>query len=359
MSVLDLARPEILALQPYASARNEAGRAEVMLNANEAPWPPPGAQADTRGLPLNRYPDPQPRELLERFAALYAVDSSQVLAGRGSDEAIDLLVRAFCRPGIDAVAVTPPTFGMYAVCAAVQGALRVDVPLGEDFSVDARALVNGLPRTVKIVFLCSPNNPTGGTTALARIERIATALRGRALLIVDEAYVEFADVASAAGLLGRHENLGVLRTLSKAWALAGARVGCLLASAEIVSLLRRLMSPYPLPTPSITAALAALNAEGMALTSRRIALVVAERGRMAAELARLPDVVEVLPSSANFLCVRFRDAARVYRDLQASGVIVRDVGRYPRLGGCLRLSIGTREENSRLLEVLVRREVSA
>mgnify|MGYP001241868064 FL=1 len=359
MSVLDLARPEILALQPYASARNEAGHAEVMLNANEAPWPPAGVQEKARGLPLNRYPDPQPRELLERFASLYAVDSSRILIGRGSDEAIDLLVRAFCRPGLDAVALTPPTFGMYAVCAAVQGALRIDIPLLDDFSVDAQALVDRLPRAARIVFLCSPNNPTGGTTTLARIERIATALRGRALLIVDEAYVEFADVASAASLLDRHENLGVLRTLSKAWALAGARIGCLLASAEIVSLLRRIMSPYPLPTPSIMAALAALTAEGMALTSRRIALVVAERERMAAALARLPDVVQVLPSSANFLCVRFQDAPRVYRDLQASGVIVRDVGRYPRLAGCLRLSIGTREENSRLLEILIRREVSA
>lgn len=359
MSVLDLARPEILALQPYASARNEAGRAEVMLNANEAPWPPAGALNESRGLSLNRYPDPQPRELLERFAALYAVDSSQILIGRGSDEPIDLLVRAFCRAGVDAVALTPPTFGMYAVCAAVQGALRVDVPLLDDFSVDVQALVDRLPARVKIVFLCSPNNPTGGETSLERIERVARALRGRALLIVDEAYVEFAGGASAASALARHENLGVLRTLSKAWALAGARVGCLIASAEIVSLLRRMMPPYPLPTPSIMAALGALTAEGMALTSRRIALVVSERGRMAAELARLPNVIEVLPSSANFVCVRFQDALRVYRDLQAGGVIVRDVGRYPRLAGCLRLSIGTREENSRLLEILIRREVSA
>lgn len=359
MSVLDLVRPDILALQPYSSARTEAGQAMVMLNANEAPWPPPGAQPDARGIPLNRYPDPQPRDLIERLAALYAVDSSRVLAGRGSDEAIDLLVRAFCRPGVDAIAVSPPTFGMYAVCAATQGAARIDVPLAADFSIDAKSLVDDLPGSVKLVFLCSPNNPTGGAIGLAAIERIAYALRERALVIVDEAYIEFAEVPSASSLLDVHENLGILRTLSKAWALAGARIGCLLARAEVVSVLRRIMPPYPLPTPSVMAAMAALTAEGMDLTRRRIALVIAERERMAVELARLPGVQDVLPSSANFLCVRFADAPQVYRELMANGVIVRDVGRYPRLAGYLRISIGTREENSRLLEVLIRREVSA
>ena len=359
MSVLDLVRPDILALQPYSSARTEAGQAMVMLNANEAPWPPPGAQPDARGIPLNRYPDPQPRDLIARLAALYAVDSSRILAGRGSDEAIDLLVRAFCRPGVDAIAVSPPTFGMYAVCAATQGAARIDVPLAADFSIDAKSLVDELPRSVKLVFLCSPNNPTGGAIGLAAIERIAYAMRERALVIVDEAYIEFAEVPSASSLLDAHENLGILRTLSKAWALAGARIGCLLARAEVVSVLRRIMPPYPLPTPSVMAAMAALTAEGMDLTRRRIALVIAERERMAVELARLPGVLDVLPSSANFLCVRFADAPLVYRELMANGVIVRDVGRYPRLAGCLRISIGTREENSRLLEVLIRREVSA
>jgi histidinol-phosphate aminotransferase len=359
MSVLDLVRPEILALQPYSSARAEAGQAMVMLNANEAPWPPPGSQPETRGIPLNRYPDPQPRDLVARLAALYAVDSSRILVGRGSDEAIDLLVRAFCRPGIDAIALAPPTFGMYAVCAATQGAARIEFPLSADFAIDAGMLLDGLAESVKIVFLCSPNNPTGGRTGLAVIERIAHALRDRALVIVDEAYIEFAGVPSASSLLDRHENLGILRTLSKAWALAGARIGCLLARAEIVSVLRRIMPPYPLPTPSVMAAMAALTAEGMALTSRRIGLVIAERERMAVELARLPSVQDVLPSSANFLCARFVDAPRVYRDLMASGIIVRDVGRYPRLSGFLRISIGTREENSRLLEVLIRREVSS
>ena len=356
MSVLSLARPEIVSLQPYASARVEADGGEVMLNANELPWQPAGSAPDPRAPPLNRYPDPQPRILVERLAGLYGVDDSQVLVGRGSDEAIDLLVRAFCRPGRDAVAVCPPTFGMYAISAAVHGANVVELPLGETFEVDAGSLVAQLPASVKIVFLCSPNNPTGGLVALTDIEAIAVAMAGRALVVVDEAYIEFADVPSAAGLLRRSPNLCVLRTLSKAWGLAGARVGCLLAAAEIVALLRRIMAPYPLPTPSITAALAALTADGLALTTQRAALVVSERERMAAELARLPHVDRVLPSRANFLCVAFDESARVQRDLLAAGVVVRDVGRHPRLSGFLRISIGRREENARVLEVLIRRE---
>lgn len=356
MSVLDLARPEILALQPYSSARHEAGQAEVMLNANEAPWPPPNVRRELRSMSLNRYPDPQPQALLERLAVLYGVDSGQVLVGRGSDEAIDLLVRAFCRPGIDAIALSPPTFGMYAICAAVQGAARIEIPLDAQFELNVHSLCDSLPASVKLVFLCSPNNPTGACTSLFDIERIAYAMRGRALVIVDEAYIEFANLASASSLIARHSNLGVLRTLSKAWALAGARIGCLLASVEIVALLRRIMPPYPLPTPSVLAALAALTADGMALTRQRIALTVAERERMAAALARLPSVVDVLPSKANFLCVRFEAATQVYRNLISGGVVVRDVGRYPGLSGYLRLSIGTREENSRLLELLIRGE---
>lgn len=357
MSIRELARPEILALQPYSSARTESAMAEVMLNANEAPWPPPGVAMPLQGRSLNRYPDPQPRELIARLAELYAVDECRILVGRGSDEAIDLLVRCFCRPGKDAIAIAPPTFGMYAVCASVQGAARIEVPLDKRFAVDADAFLKKVPGSVKIVFLCSPNNPTGGLTSLETIERIAGALSDRALVIVDEAYIEFSEAPSASTLLTRHENLGILRTLSKAWALAGARVGCLLADTEVISLLRRIMPPYSLPTPSIAAALGALNADGLATTRQRIGLIISERERLAAALDRLPSVIEVMPSRANFLCVRFADASQVQRNLHRSGVVVRDVGRHPRLAGYLRISIGSREENSRLLEALVRLEV--
>lgn len=350
MSVLALARPEIRGLLPYSSARMEAGDAEVMLNANESPWP---AQSG-----LNRYPEAQPPQLCVRLAALYGVDSGQVLIGRGSDEAIDLLVRAFCRAGEDAIMVCPPTFGMYAVSAAVQGAAIVEVPLGADFALDADALLARVTTRVKLVFVCTPNNPTGNLVPLHAIERLAIGLSGRALIVTDEAYLEFACAPSAASLLAAHENLVVLRTLSKAHALAGARIGAMLAHADIVGLLRRILPAYPLPSPSIAAALSALTPATLAATRARIAATRAAREALAADLRRLPSVVEVLPSAANFLCVRFAEAGGVHRHLLRSNIVVRDVSRYPGLAGCLRISIGNDAENARLLSALRIREAA-
>jgi len=216
------------------------------------------------------------------------------------------------------------------------------------------AVLAGLSAAVKLVFVCSPNNPTGGLVPLADIERLATALADRALVIVDEAYLEFAEADSATTLLDRQPNLGVLRTLSKAWALAGARIGCLLADPAVIGLLRRIMAPYPLPTPSVQAALAALSVEGEKRTRERTSTLVAERGRMAAALHDLPGVRRVYPSCANFLTVSLDDAAAAYRALAAQGIVVRDVGRYPGLAGCLRFSIGTPDENARVLDALRR-----
>ncbi len=348
MGVIDLARAEVRALRPYSSARMEASGGRVFLNANESPWPPPGDAGDT----LHRYPDPQPAALLTALAALYGVAPEQVLVGRGSDEAIDLLVRAFCRPGVDAVAICPPTFGMYAVAAGIQGARLIEVPLTAQCGLDTDALLARVDAATRLVFLCSPNNPTGGLTPLAQIERVARALDGRALVVVDEAYIEFADAPSAASLLTRYPNLAVLRTLSKAHALAGARIGALLAAREVVGLLRRIMPPYPVPTPCAQAALRALAPAAQAETARRVALLRAERERLAAALPRLPGVREVLPSAANFLCVRFTDAAGVYAAALAAGIVLRDVGRYAGLADCLRLSIGTADENEAVLAVL-------
>ncbi|PWK92953.1 histidinol-phosphate transaminase [Fulvimonas soli] len=348
MSVLDLARPDIRALQPYSSARMEASGGRVLLNANESPLAPFGDE----GLGANRYPDPQPAALVGALAALYGVRREQVLVGRGSDEAIDLLVRAFCRAGQDAVLVQPPTFGMYAVCARIQGAAVLEAPLAADFSLDAEALLAAVTPAVKLVFVCAPNNPSGRGVPRATVERLAQALAGRALLVVDEAYVEFADEGSVADLLDRHEHLAVLRTLSKAWALAGARVGALLADPQVIGLLRRILPPYPLPLPCVQAALRALSGEGRAQTAARVAQARAERARMAAALAALPGVRAVLPSQANFLAVRFDDAGDAYRRLLDAGIVVRDVRRYPGLADALRITIGTPEENDRVLDVL-------
>lgn len=348
MSVLDLARAEIRAMQPYSSARMEASGGQVLLNANESAWVPLG----DAGLGCNRYPEPQPADLVDALAHLYGVRASQLLVGRGSDEAIDLLVRAFCRAGQDAVLIQPPTFGMYAVCARIQDAGVIEVPLAADFSLDVDAVLAALTPSVKLVFVCSPNNPVGQTTPRASIERLAQALQGHALLVVDEAYVEFAEVGSVVDLIDRYDNLAVLRTLSKAWALAGVRIGSLLADAGVIAMLKRIMPPYPLPLPCVEAALIALSGWGKANVREHVATVRAQREVMREALRRLPGVREVLPSQANFLAVRFTDAGGVYRQLLAVGIVVRDVRHCPGLDDALRITIGTPLENERLLDVL-------
>ncbi|MCF5946596.1 aminotransferase class I/II-fold pyridoxal phosphate-dependent enzyme, partial [Xanthomonas perforans] len=246
---LDLVREDLRAFAGYSSARTSALQGDVWLNANESAWANPAdPDASTR-----RYPDPQPQGLRSALAALYGCAPEQLLIGRGSDEAIDLLVRGLCVPGRHAVLVTPPVFGMYAVCARLQNAPLVDVPLvdGPDgFHADIPAIVaRALASNAKLVFLCSPSNPAGSAIALEQIEQALQALQGKALVVVDEAYGEFSDVPSAVGLLGRYDNLAVLRTLSKAHALAAARIGTLIANAELIALLRRCQAPYPVPTP--------------------------------------------------------------------------------------------------------------
>jgi histidinol-phosphate aminotransferase len=348
MSALELARAEIRALVPYSSARMEAAGGDVLLNANESPWAPFGDE----GLDCHRYPDPQPAALVTRLASLFGVHAGQLLVGRGSDEAIDLLVRAFCRAGQDAILVQPPTFGMYGVCARIQQAAVVEVPLTAGFALDVDAVLAALAPAVKLVFVCAPNNPSGAGVPLDELERLAGKLAGRALLVVDEAYAEFADGASAATLLDRHEHLVVLRTLSKAWALAGARIGCLLAHPDVVSLLRRILPPYPVPRPCIAAAMNALSAAGQAAARARIEIVRAERTRMADVLVGLPGVRAVLPSQANFLAVRFDDAEAAFRRLLGAGIVVRDVRHYTGLSDALRITIGAPAQNDRVLAAL-------
>lgn len=351
MSVLALARAELLALKPYSSARMEAGPAAVMLNANESPYLP----FDGDALALNRYPEPQPAGLIERLAGYWGVRPAQVFLGRGSDEAIDLLVRAFCRAGEDAVLVSPPTFGMYRVAAGVQGARVVEVPLRAEagFALDLDGVIQAeLEHPCKLVFVCAPNNPTGGDVALATIGELARALQDRALVVVDEAYVEYAARASAASLLDAHPNLVVLRTLSKAWGLAGARVGALLAAPEITGLLRRIMAPYPLPTPCVAAALAACAPAAASARAAHVAGTIGERARVAAALAAHSAVRELWPSAANFLVFRVDDAHATWQALVARGVVVRDVSHYLGLAGCLRVSIGAPDENEAFLAAL-------
>lgn len=351
-AVLDLLRPDLQAFAGYSSARSIALQGDVWLNANESAWANP---ADTGG-GSRRYPDPQPQALRAALATVYGVDPTQVLIGRGSDEAIDLLVRAFCRPGLDAVLCTPPVFGMYAVCARLQGAPLLDVPLlerddGLHADIDA-VIARARQGNARLVFLCSPSNPAGSEIALADIERTARALQGQAMVVVDEAYIEYSAQASATTLLARHGNLAVLRTLSKAHALAAARIGCVLAAPEIIAALRRCQAPYPVPTPCADLALQALSAPALQQTHARVATVCSERQRLRSALSALPGVRKVYVSAGNYLLLRFDDAEGAFQALLSAGVVVRDQRAAPQLHDALRVSIGSVEENNRVLAAL-------
>ena len=346
-SVTSLARPDIVALKVYEHA---AWRPQLeRLHANELPWSPAGGDPRTG---VNRYPEPQPRALIERLAELYGVAPDSVLAGRGSDEAIDLLCRAFCRAGRDAVLVCPPTFGMYAVSARIQGAQVLSAPLAPErgFALDETLLLERCTRETKLVFLCSPNNPTGNLLSEQAMLRIARALTGRAIVVVDEAYLEFAHRPSLARHLGELENLAVLRTLSKAYGLAGARCGALLADPELIALLRKIIPPYAIPKLTLDAVLSRLTPEALAAGGEPLATVLAERERLMRALPELPRISRVWPSDSNFILAEFDDAgAALDRGCQA-GLLVRDARGYPGLGRALRITVGTPEQNSRLLE---------
>jgi histidinol-phosphate aminotransferase len=348
-SVLSLARPDILELQPYQHAKWDP--ALERMHANEMPW---RAQGDNSIAGLNRYPEPQPHALVERMARMYDVPSSQVLVGRGSDEAIDLLVRAFCRAGMDRVVICPPTFGFYKVAARIQGAEVVEIPLVEHgFSLDADAVI-AAGRSAKIVFLCSPNNPTGNLLDEGDLLRIIRSLATDALVCVDEAYVEFSGRASLTSRLSELPNLVVLRTLSKAYALAGARCGTMLAAEEIVNLLKRIIPPYAIPESTVEDVLRLTEAPQRVIAVDRIRTILAERERMRTRLEASTAVVRVFPSDANFLLVQCRDARRFLEADKAVGLLVRDFSTAPRLEGCLRISVGTPEQNDRLLAAVER-----
>jgi len=288
------------------------------------------------------------------MAAIYGVTPDRLILGRGSDEVIDLLVRAFCRAGRDAVLTCPPTFGMYKVAAQIQGARVLEVPLVPDrgFALDATRVVDAASDGVKIVFLCSPNNPTGNLLDPAAVAGVVDALSGRALVVVDEAYIEFADRGSLSAELTRHPHLVVLRTLSKAHALAGARCGAALADPGIIGLLKRLLPPYAIAEGSIEAVQRALAPEPLAETRTRITELVAERERMRTRLPRSRLVRRVWPSDANFLLVACHDPQEFLDRGIRAGLLVRDVRRQKSLGDCMRVTVGSREQNDRLLTAL-------
>lgn len=353
-NITDLIRPELLKLKPYSSARREASGGKIWLNANESPFAPT-TDVDEG---LNRYPEPQHEQLIQRLAEIYHVNPEQMLITCGSDQGIDLLIRLFCRAYQDSILITPPTFEMYNYYARHQAANIVSVPLDKEqgfiLNVD-RILAKWTP-TIKMIFLASPNNPTANIFERDKILQLCEAFQHQsmlAMLVVDEAYNEFTEQESLINKLKQYKNLIILRTLSKAYGLAGARVGVTIANPEIIYYLQVLLPPYAIPKPSVTAVLQALAPEKLAKIKKQIGDIIAERNKLAKALATKSDVVKVWPSETNFLLIEVKNARVMMNKLIDNGVIVRDMSNKPGLENCLRVTVGLPEENQALLEVTI------
>lgn len=355
-NIQSLARPEVLAMSAYVSARSGAGADGVLLNANEAPG---SLLQDERwaALDLHRYPPPQPAALRQRLAALYQVTEEQLLITRGSDEGIDLLLRVFCRPGTDQILETIPCFGMYRIAAQIQGAGVVQVERDPvTLAVRPQALLESIRETqnLKLVFLTSPNNPTGDVLPDGILEDVLEATRGRALVVMDEAYIEFCRDGSAIEALARFEHLVVLRTLSKAWSAAGLRCGAVLAAPPVIELLARIMAPYPLTAPAIAAALAVTSEEARERQKTMLRGLRVEKDRLISDLAGSGWVQDIWPGEANFVLIRLEDGPHLVRHCAEQGVRIRDFNGQPLLDNCVRLTIGSADDMAALRVALDR-----
>ena len=352
-----LARPEVQKLSPYQSARRivaaAGGRGDVWMNANESAEPAPMG-LDTQA--FNRYPEPQPEAVVKAYAEYAGVSPEQVLVTRGGDEGIELLVRTFCRPGEDAILEFPPTYGMYSVSAETNGAKVLRIVTAPDRAwvpdaAEAGCVLETRPE-VKVVFACSPGNPTGTLIPMGVLRKLAQLTLGRAILVVDEAYIEFSPADTAVSLLAEFPHVVVIRTLSKAFALAGLRCGFLLSSPAVIGMLKKVIAPYPVPTPVAELAAQALSPASISAMRQRAVAAVLRRCTLEVELEDLPGVEAVFPSSANFLLAEFAEGEKVFKALWDRGIIVRDQSRQPTLMNCLRITVGTDEENAVLLGAL-------
>lgn len=323
----------------YASARSEfTGVAEVFLDANENPF-------DTG---LNRYPDPLQKELKEKIAFEKQVNPEQIFLGNGSDEAIDLLIRIFCEPGQDEIVTLPPTYGMYKVSAALSNINIVKIPLSNDFKINTKEVLERVDDHSKILFICSPNNPTGNDIPLEQITQLLDNFTG--IVVVDEAYIDFSKQDSCTNLLTRYPNLIILQTFSKAWGLAGIRLGMAFAHPEIIQLLNKVKPPYNINQLTQTAALKALD--NSKTKEENVQSVLEQRAFLEQAFTTLNFVKKVYPSDANFLLVQMDEPRVIYEYLLKSNIIVRDRSTVTGCAGCLRFTIGTATENKRLIMAL-------
>jgi len=347
MTIARLARPEIQALAPYKAAIQVAQT--VRLNANEAPWT---NSVDHFKRPLNRYPEIRPAELRSRLALRYGCDEGELLVTRGTSEAIDLLVRTFCRAGLDNIVTTRPSFSMYGHYAEIQAAQCREVATdpARNFAIDIDALLEACDENTRLIFVCSPNNPTGTLLPRPALLELLERRGERSAVVVDEAYVEFADEPSAVELLKRFPNLVVLRTLSKALAFAGARCGSVIGPAEVIRMLDAVQAPYAMATPVVECVLDALQSASLDEAGEWRQTIVDERERLLREVKALSFVRRTWPSAANFFLIEVQDAAALLRYAEANGILLRHFG--GGLADCVRITVGTPAENDRLLALL-------
>lgn len=332
-----LVRANVRDLVPYSSARDEyEGKEGIFLDANESPFGP-----------LNRYPDPRQRELRAAISKIKGIDEENIFLGNGSDEVIDLCYRIFCNPGTDRAVIFPPTYGMYGVSASINDVDVIKVPLNETFGLDIPALTPLLAdERIKLIFICSPNNPTGNCMDQESIEFIIRNFQG--IVVIDEAYADFSGQPSFIEKTGQYENLIVMQTFSKAMGMAAARIGMAIASPAILKYFFRVKPPYNISTLNQEAALERLS--DFKPVSIQTETLIAERRRLSEKLAMIPLVEKVWPSDANFVLVKVQDADMVYNALINKNIVVRNRSR--EINGCLRITAGTRSENDRLLEEL-------
>lgn len=339
MDLQKLLRPNIRKLQPYSCARDEfKGEAKVFLDANENPY----------NAPYNRYPDPLQVELKASIARLKGTVPERIFLGNGSDEAIDLLYRAFCEPGKDNVVAIEPSYGMYKVCADINGVSYRRVLLNEDFEFSAEDMLRASDEQTKLFWLCSPNNPSGNSLCPTEIEKLLEHSRG--IVVIDEAYIDFSAGTSFLSELKRYPNLVILQTLSKAWGQAAIRLGMAFASEEIIAVLNKIKYPYNINL--LTAQHAAESISELSTMQERVQILLTERAKLSESLQTFPQVERVYPSDANFLLLKVNDAAHCYNELLQRGIVVRNRSSVPLCTNCLRISVGTPEENNLLLRAL-------
>ena len=343
MEIKDLQRENIKNLKPYSTARDEfKGQATVFLDANE----------NSFGSPLpanyNRYPDPLQLDVKDAISKIKGVPIENTFLGNGSDEAIDLLFRAFCNPGKDNVIILPPTYGMYEVSANINDVEVRKVDLLPNFQLDLEKIAETIDVNTKIIFICSPNNPTGNSINRTDIETILANFKG--LVVVDEAYINYAKQKTFIQELTEYANLVVLQTFSKAWGLAALRLGMAFSSRQVIDILNKVKPPYNINQATQDLALEALK--NIQKVNEWIKITVAERERLSSELTKLSLVIKVYPSDANFILVQVKDAQKTYNDLVDKGIIVRDRSKVSLCEGCLRITVGTAEENNELINVL-------